>query len=198
MKNKRKFKTASSSKWFMTYIQSMVIAPSKKPQSLSTVGSSVTVFTEEDIQNSSDSFLHNILNYGSPGLSSYQNGGAGTISNIQLRGLPGRYATIYIDGVKMSDPSNVSNDYYFDDLLKSSISRIEILRGNQSSIYGSGAMGGTVNITTKKGKKGFGYDPIFLPKGSNKTFAEMSLAEKAVISHRGLAVAQLISFLKNQ
>ena len=62
-------------------------------------------------------------------MSSYQSGGAGTTSNIQLRGLPGRYATIYIDGVKMSDPSNVSNDYYFDDLLKSSISRIEILRG---------------------------------------------------------------------
>ena len=54
-------------------------------------------------------------------------------------------------------------------------------------------------ITIKKsGKKGFGYDPIFLPKGSKKTFAEMSLAEKAVISHRGLAVAQLISFLKKQ
>ena len=50
----------------------IVIAPSKKPQSISTVGSSVTVYTEEDIQNSSESFLHNILNYGSPGLSSYQ------------------------------------------------------------------------------------------------------------------------------
>ena len=66
----------------------IVIAPSKKPQSISTVGSSVTVYTEEDIQNSSESFLHNILNYGSPGLSSYQSGGAGTTSNIQLRGLP--------------------------------------------------------------------------------------------------------------
>ena len=48
----------------------------------------------------------------------------------------------------------------------------------------------------KSGEKGFGYDPIFLPKGSNKTFAEMSLAEKAIISHRGLAVAQLVNFLK--
>ena len=132
----------------------IVIAPSKKPQSISTVGSSVTVYTEEDIENSSEIFLHNILNYGSPGLSAYQSGGPGTIAGVQLRGLPKRYTTIYIDGIKMSDPSTVSNDYYFDDLMKSSISRIEILRGNQSTMYGSGAMGGTINITTKKGKKG--------------------------------------------
>ena len=142
-------------KAFAEEIRTIVIAPSKKPQSLSTVGSQVTVYTEKDIEGSSESFLHNILNYGSPGMSAYQSGGAGTISGIQIRNLPKRYTTIYIDGVKMSDPSTVSNDYYFDDLLKGSISRIEILRGNQSSVYGSGAMGGTVNITTKKGKPGF-------------------------------------------
>jgi XTP/dITP diphosphohydrolase len=49
----------------------------------------------------------------------------------------------------------------------------------------------------KSGEKGFGYDPIFLPNGSKKTFAEMSLAEKARMSHRGLAVAQLVDFLKD-
>ena len=96
----------------------IVIAPSKKPQSVSTVGTSVTVYTEEDIENSSESFLHSILNYGSPGISAYQSGGPGTTSGIQVRNLPKRYTTIYIDGIKMSDPSTVSNDYYFDDLLK--------------------------------------------------------------------------------
>ena len=53
-------------------------------------------------------------------------------------------------------------------------------------------------IQHKTGEKGFGYDPIFLPNGSDKTFAEMSLVEKARISHRGLAVVQLIDFLTNQ
>ena len=54
-------------------------------------------------------------------------------------------------------------------------------------------------ITLQKlGEKGFGYDPIFLPNDSKRTFAEMSLAEKARVSHRGIAIAELVNFLKNR
>ena len=48
------------------------------------------------------------------------------------------------------------------------------------------------------GSKGFGYDPIFRPEGYDKTFAEMDLKEKGLISHRGLAVKKLVTFLKDQ
>ena len=54
--------------------------------------------------------------------------------------MPKRYSTVYIDGVKMSDPSSVSGDFDFNNILTSQISRVEILKGNQSSIYGSGAI----------------------------------------------------------
>lgn len=54
-------------------------------------------------------------------------------------------------------------------------------------------------ITEKKiGTNGFGYDPIFIAEGHQKTFAELSMQEKASISHRGIAVAQLIAFLSKQ
>jgi XTP/dITP diphosphohydrolase len=51
-------------------------------------------------------------------------------------------------------------------------------------------------ITEKRGTRGFGYDPVFVPEGSDRTFAEMSMEEKAKISHRGRAVEKLIAFLK--
>lgn len=51
-------------------------------------------------------------------------------------------------------------------------------------------------LENEQGEEGFGYDPIFKPKGFNQTFSEMSLAEKGKISHRGLAIKKLVNFLK--
>ena len=144
-----------SSKCLAKNIPVIVITASKKPQSLSTVGTSVTVLDEKFLNNSSEYFLGDALAISSTSANFFQSGGHGTSSAIQLRGMPKRYSTVYIDGVKMSDPSSVSNDFDFNNILTSQVSRVEILKGNQSSIYGSGAIGGTIHITTKKGAPGF-------------------------------------------
>jgi XTP/dITP diphosphohydrolase len=60
-----------------------------------------------------------------------------------------------------------------------------------------GIVNGTI-VEVRKGTKGFGYDPIFKPDGSDKTFAEMELAEKNLISHRALAVKKLVNFLRDK
>jgi XTP/dITP diphosphohydrolase len=70
-----------------------------------------------------------------------------------------------------------------------------ILNGKEHSF--TGIVNG--HITEKKsGEKGFGYDPIFIPEGYNRTFVEMTAAEKNKISHRGLAVQQLVTFLEKR
>jgi len=55
---------------------------------------------------------------------------------------------------------------------------------------------GTI-LKEKQGKKGFGYDPIFMPSDFNKSFAEMNMIEKGTISHRGNAIEKLVTFLNN-
>ena len=145
----------STDKLIAENIPIIVIAPSKKAQSVSTVGTSVTVLDEKFFENSNEFFLGDALASNSTSINFFQNGGQGQTSAVQLRGLPKRYSTVYIDGVKMSDPSSVSNDFDFNHILTSQVSRVEILKGNQSSVYGSGAIGGTINITTKTGEPGF-------------------------------------------
>ena len=146
----------------------IVIAPSKKMQSISTVGTSVTILDETFFKKTNEFFLGDALSTTTTSANFFQSGGHGTVSAIQLRGIPKRYSTVYIDGIKMSDPSSVSNDFDFNNILTSQVSRVEILKGNQSSIYGSGAIGGTIHITTKKGKPGFNKD-LNYSIGSNNT-----------------------------
>ena len=67
---------------------------------------------------------------------------------------------------------------------------------NQKEYLFEGEVKGKI-LESKRGKGGFGYDPIFQPEGYLKTFAEMSLKEKNIISHRGIAVNSLIVFLNN-
>jgi XTP/dITP diphosphohydrolase len=65
---------------------------------------------------------------------------------------------------------------------------------NGKEIYFEGVCKGTITLT-RRGNDGFGYDPIFLPYGYNKTFAEMHIEEKNTISHRALAITKLLNYL---
>lgn len=71
---------------------------------------------------------------------------------------------------------------------------IAFARGEQDFHYFEGKVTGEI-IDTPRGNYGFGYDPVFVPAGFNKTLAEMSMDEKNAISHRGRAMEKLVAFL---
>jgi len=156
----------SFSKIFAENTPTIVISAGKTLQSLSTVGTNVTVISGETIRNSNENFLGNIIDGSTSSTNLFQMGGDGTNMGIQLRGLEKRYSTVYVNGVKMSDPSTPDNSFYFQHIMKDSIDRVEILKGNQSSLYGANAIGGTIHIFTKKGKEGHRSN-VSLEGGSN-------------------------------
>jgi len=146
----------------------IVISAGKSIQSYSSVGSDIEVIDSKALEKSEHNFLGDILDSAIPGANYFQSGGHGTQAGIQLRGLPKRYSIVYIDGVKMSDPSNPDNSFYISNIMKDSIERVEILKGSQSSLYGSSAIGGAINIFTKKGNKGK-HKRYTISKGFNDT-----------------------------
>ena len=113
-------------------------------------GSNISVIDGDTIAESSHSSLANIIDDLTTGTNMFQMGGHGALTGIQLRGLEKRYSTVYIDGVKMLDPSSSDGSFYMENIMKNSIDRVEVLKGTQSSLYGSNAIGGTIHIFTKK------------------------------------------------
>jgi len=144
----------SSSNLFAQDVPIIVISPGKTIESLGTVGSTVEVIASDTINNSSHFSLANIIDDNSTSTNLFQMGGHGSNIGIQFRGLEKRYSTVYIDGVKMLDPSSSDGSFYLENIMKNGIDRVEILKGTQSSLYGSNAIGGTINIFTKNGKQG--------------------------------------------
>jgi XTP/dITP diphosphohydrolase len=116
-----------------------------------------------------------------------------------LNGAPGVYSARYAGEQK---DANDNMDKLLSEL-KDTMNRnanfktVICLNLNGTQQLFTGIIKGTI-IDEKIGTNGFGYDPIFIAEGHQKTFAELTLEEKATISHRGIAVAQLIAFLSKQ
>ncbi len=123
------------------------------------VGRSVSVFREEEIKNLPYNNIGELLTLqeGINVIGSYQNPGA--LQRIYMRGTSSNHTLVLVDGIRITDPASVENALDLSELSLSNINRIEIVRGSHGTYYGSSAIGGVINVyTRKKSKPGFNVD----------------------------------------
>jgi vitamin B12 transporter len=128
-----------------------VVTATRTPQPLSDLVADVTVIDRETIETSGATGLADVLAR-VPGIEISRNGGPGTTTSVFLRGAESRFTAVYIDGVRIDSQS--TGGAAWESVPLAQIDRIEVLRGPAGAVYGSDAMGGVVQIFTKRGEQG--------------------------------------------
>ena len=145
----------------------MVYSAYATPVNQDQTASSVTVLTEKEFAERNATYVSDVLKT-VPGVAMGTSGGRGAVTSLFLRGANSKHTAVIIDGIRVN-PADTNFD--FGGLALSNIEQIEVLRGEQSALWGSDAMGGVVYITTKSGlykDKEFNVD-FDLGAGSHRT-----------------------------
>ena len=125
----------------------IIVKSTRSNSNVYQLGSSVEIISAEEIKKNSFNFVSEALQTSS-GVYVSQTGSFGGTATVRIRGASSDQTLVLIDGVPISDPSSPGGGYDFSSLLTSNIYRIEILKGSQSTLWGSDAIGGVINIVT--------------------------------------------------
>ena len=128
----------------------LLISAGVEPIPTKEATSSYTIITSEEIEAHQYKTVTEVLQR-VPGIHPVQQGGQGTLTYSFTRGGNSNHTLVLVNGQPVNDPSSPGNAFNFADMTTENIDRIEVVRGPQSALYGSQAMGGIVNIITKKG-----------------------------------------------
>lgn len=160
-------------------VPSIVVSPYFVPTSIQRAGSSISVISRDQIERSSAGTLADLLR-SVPGVTVMESGGAGGQALVYLRGAEPQHTLVMIDGIRVNDVSSARDEYDFAGFSATDIERIEILRGPQSALYGSDAIGGVINIITRRPPSGGPRASLTLEGGSYGTFRSTLSAAQTV------------------
>jgi vitamin B12 transporter len=149
-------------------LDTVVVTATRLPTQVDLVGSAVSVVTGTDLASQQIVPAYDMLRQ-LPGIEINNTGGPGGTTSLFVRGLSAEYTKVLIDGIDVADQSSTQPYFDFADLLSADIGRIELVRGAESILYGSNAMGGVVNIVTKSGRTDPGAS-VMAEGGSYGTF----------------------------
>ncbi len=159
-------------------VSPVVVTADRSPTPVDQVGQSVTVVTEPQIRLDQEIDVVDILAR-TPGVSVSRAGGPGETTSFFIRGAEAAQTVVLIDGVKVNDPTDPAAGADLSTVLAGDISRIEILRGPQSTLYGSEAIGGVVNIVTADATKPFQGDAQVEGGSYGTAYAKGAIGGKA-------------------
>jgi iron complex outermembrane receptor protein len=132
--------------------ENVVVTASSTAQSVDEISKEINVVNAQEINNRDEYLIADSIRT-VPGLRVQQLGGAGRVVSIKTRGLRNADTAVLIDGIRFRDSSSINGDAtsFLTDFVVTNIDRIEVLRGSGSSLYGTNAIGGAVNIVTDEG-----------------------------------------------
>ncbi len=150
-------------------LDEVVLTANKYPNKASLTGKIVVVITKDQLEKSGGKDLAQLLTEQAGIFISGANSNAGKDKSLYLRGGSVSHTLITIDGIPVYDPSGIGGNFDIRNLALSNIERIEILKGSQSTLYGSDAIDGVINIITKKSTEKTVAGNVRLSYGSNET-----------------------------
>jgi len=131
-------------------LNEVVVTPTKFSKKVSETGKVVSVITKAQLERSAGKDLAQLLNEQAGIVISGAGSNPGKDKAVYLRGALGKYTVVLLDGIPVTDPSGVGGAFDLRLLPIDMIERVEILKGSQSTLYGSDAIAGVINIITKK------------------------------------------------
>lgn len=137
----------SSAAWADDSPDTIVVTATRSEQPLSRIGQTISVIDQETITTRQTDTVADLLRT-VPGVTIARNGGVGGTTSVFIRGAESDQTVALIDGIKLNDPSAPGGGFNFGDLMVGNIARIEVLRGSQSVLWGSQAIGGVINMIT--------------------------------------------------
>ena len=129
--------------------EDVIVSATKTPLPVSQVTSAVEVITGEELEHKKIKSVIDALRL-AQGVAAFSTGGPGTNATVRIRGAQSNHTLVILDGTIMNSPT--TGEFDFANLTADNIERIEILRGAQSMLWGADAIGGVINIITKKGE----------------------------------------------